>query len=66
MSTTPQMLRLVREGRATPHDLALMMELRGLVAAKRQGVKFREQPFFSVLVFAGLFVLSFFGLRREE
>lgn len=66
MSTTPQMLKLVREGRATPHDVALLMELRGRVATKRQRVKFNEQPVLFLAVFVGVFLLGLVGVRREE
>jgi hypothetical protein len=66
MSTTPQILKLVREGRATPHDVALLMELRGRVAAKRQRIKFGEHPVLFLTVFVGAFLLSLVGIRRED
>jgi hypothetical protein len=66
MSTTSQMLRLVREGRATPHDAALLIELRRQVAANRQRAKLRERPLIGLAAFVGLFILTFFGLRRED
>jgi len=42
------------------------MQLRDLVAAKRRRVNFREHPILGVAMFVGLFVLSFFGFRRED
>lgn len=65
MTTTPMIQKLVREGRASPRDAALLMELRGHVAARRQRVKFREHPFLCVGIFVGLLFLSLIGIRRE-
>jgi hypothetical protein len=66
MSTTPQILKLAREGVATPHDVALLMELRGRVAAKRKLIKFSERPVLFLSVLVGMLVLSIFGIRRED
>jgi hypothetical protein len=66
MNTTPQIQKLVREGRATPYDAALMLELRGLVAANRRRVKFRERPLLALAVFVGVFLLSLVGVQREN
>lgn len=66
ISTTSQIMKLARDGRANPHDVAALMQLRGLVAAKRRRINFREHPVFSVAMFVCLFVGSFFGLRRQD
>lgn len=65
-STTPKIQKLVRDGRATPSDAALLMELRGRVAAERNRVKFREHPFLAIGVVIGVFFLGLFGIRREN
>lgn len=65
MTTTPKIQQLVREGRVKPYDAALLMELRGRVAAERNRVKFREHPFLAVAVFIGVFFLGLFGIRRD-
>jgi hypothetical protein len=66
MSTTPQLLKLVHEGRATPYDVAVLMELRGRVEANRQRIKFGQHPVLFLAVFVGAFLLSLVGIRREE
>jgi hypothetical protein len=66
MSTTPQILKLVREGRVTPYDAALLLEVRSLVAANRDRVKFREQPVLFVGITLGVLLLSLFGIRRQD
>lgn len=66
MTTTPMIQKLVREGRATPRDAALLMELRGRVSAKRQRVKFREHPMLAIGAFVGLLLLSLLGVQREN
>jgi hypothetical protein len=64
--TTPTIQKLVREGRATPRDAALLMELRGHVSASRRRIKFREHPFLSICVFVGMVFLSVLGVQRES
>jgi hypothetical protein len=66
MSTTPQILKLVREGRVSPYDAALLLELRGRVAAQRDQVKFREQPIMFIAMLAVLLFVSALGLRRQD
>lgn len=65
MTTTPMIQKLVREGRVTPRDAALLVELRSRVKAKRDSDKLRRMPVIGVAVFALFFVLSFLGIRRE-
>jgi hypothetical protein len=66
MSTTPQLLKLVREGLATPQDVALLIELRHRVATNRRRIKFREHPVLFVAAFVGVFLLGIVGIRRED
>ena len=55
MSTTPQILRLVREGRVSPHGAAMLLELRGRVAQRRGRVRFLER----LVRFLGIPVVAF-------
>ena len=66
MSTTPRILKLVREGRVSPYDAALLLELRGRVAAQREQVKFREHPLMFVTMLAVVFLANALGVRRQD
>lgn len=65
MTTTPMLQKLVRDGRVTPYDAALLMELRSRVAAERDRVKFREHPFLAIVAVIGR-LLTDLDARRSR
>lgn len=57
---------LVREGRATPDDGALLLEIRGEVDAGRDRIAIRHNPLAQLAVLLGVFVLAFLGIKRNS
>jgi hypothetical protein len=66
MSTTPHLQKLVREGRLSPYDAALLMNLRNRVRDNRERVRFREHPFLATALFFTFLVMSLLGIQREQ
>jgi len=56
---------LVREGRATPHDAAVLLKMRREVRRGRERQELRRHPVVGVLVAIGVFILALFGVRHD-
>lgn len=66
MSSTPQILKLVRDGRVSPRDAALLMDLRDRVRAKRERAIMRKSPMLGLGLLCLFFFLGLLGIRRSE
>jgi Tfp pilus assembly protein PilN len=63
-NATSVILELVREGRASPHDAAVLLEMRRELREKRERREFWRHPGVAVVVGLAGFVLALLGVRR--
>jgi hypothetical protein len=67
MTTSPIVHDLVREGRATPKEGAILIELRRSLDERRRVVAVRKLPIYMhVFVVIGTFVLALLGIKRAH
>lgn len=59
---TPDIQALVRDGHLTPKEGARLLEIRRDLSQRRQR---RAHPWLSAMTAVGVFLLGFFGFRRE-
>jgi hypothetical protein len=57
---------LVREGRASPHDAAVLLEMRRELREKRERREFRRHPGVALVIGLGEFVLALFSVRQSS
>lgn len=65
MTSTPKIHQMVRDGRVSPYDGALLIELRARVQARRERVSLRQRPLLGIAVMLVFFFLGLVGVRRE-
>ncbi len=63
MSQTPRISDLVRDGHASPHEGALLLELRRDVASQRE--RKRKGVVASFVIAFGAFIFAFFARRHS-
>ena len=66
MNGTPMIHELVREGRATPEQGALLIEFRRDLAESRERKRRSRKPLTNFLIAVGTFVLVLLGIRSNN
>ena len=66
MTATPMIHDLVREGRVSPQDGALLIELRRDLAQRRERKMRPQNAFVRIAVGFGVLVLAVLGVRRYQ
>ena len=66
MTGTPMIHDLVRDGRATPEQGALLIEFRRELAASRERKLRARRPALAALFTIGTFVLILLGIRKDS
>jgi hypothetical protein len=66
MPATPMIHDLVREGRVSPRDGALLIELRRDVAKHRERKLRPQNAFVRIAVGIGVLILAVLGVRRYQ
>ena len=66
MRGTPLIQEMVREGRLSPKQGAMLLEMRRDVAKLREKSEGRRHVALHICISAAMFMLAMLGLRRED
>jgi hypothetical protein len=66
MTATPMIHDLVREGRVSPQDGALLIELRRDLAHRRERKLRPQSAFVRIAIGIGVLILAVLGVRRYQ